>query len=1302
MKKRVIGLFLTICMLVGVLPIGVLAADTQSGKCGANAAWSYDTNTKTLTISGTGAMEDYNYDHLSGDDYKESPWDEYREEIESVIVGNGITKIGNDAFGSYYSDGVCPNLNNVVIGSGVQQIGDGAFAGAEKLESIELQSVTSIGEMALAYTGLESIYIPASVETIMGDGTDFEWTTCFQGCINLQSITVASGNPKYRSEDGVLFAENTLLCYPAGKTDSSYVIPSGTAKIAGEAFRGNNNITAVSVPASVQKIGSDAFMDCISLQKADLAEGITSVASTAFSYTAVNSLVLPSTVINYTSSWFYERMSTTTQTLYFTGKTAPTFDTRGCTTNTIVCYPESATGWDTVQQQDDVKHYIENGWLEFRTGTPPTEPSEPTDELKLVSTSPASGASDVAKNAPLVLTFNEPLSTNPNWLKGSIYIKDYETDVAVLTIDSAKFYSLGGTISGKTMTIPGVFSTLCSSSGEKKYYVSIDPDVITDTTNTAKYAGILDKSLYFRLETALDGIFHYLSSTTGKTEAWNYTYDENWFLDSSTTYSHNLATMSLTMAMAAFDIGGSDRAANIKYLFDQLGFEYTTDSISYPVPTEDTIGYAIGSKMITTDDADFTLVAVAIRGGGYGAEWASNFNVGKDEINHSGFSNAADEVYLGIVTYINQLRQQGCDPANIKIWITGYSRAAATANITAALIDKRISSGQLPFSKNNIFAYCFECPLTTIRDNSSTNIYGNIFNIINYADVVTKVAPQRWNFIRYGIDMFLPSCEQTAFYSDAYNNMRREYDLIMKSRDIENCDSYNLPSFTQTTWHKGFGTFLDNVVDAIASCMGGTRNGYHTVYEQTMMRLFCEGTVEKVVDAIPLIVFRVPQIAVSHPLITDDLIANLTNVAAGHYPELCLAWMQSLSGKSDFVSYSTRHLRVNCPVNVRVYDSSNILVAEVIDNVVQDITESTIAAYIDEDDQIVFILPIDEEYHVEIEATDNGEMTYTISEHNTSSDTEERVVSYQRINIEDGDLLAGTVENLNIVTQANYALNNGSTDFLATVDQSGEEVQNFSVTVSVSGNGSASGGGNYISGEFAKVSAAPTEGEQFLGWYINGALVSTESEYRFLVNATVQLVAQFTSEQNTDAPYYPVAKDASPFKDVSDSAYYYDAVLWAAENGITGGVDDTHFAPNASCTRAQAVTFLWRAAGSPAAKSGTMPFTDVPAGSYYYDAVLWAVENGITKGISDTAFSPDATCSRAQIVTFLWRSQKSPAADGVNSFTDVAADTYYANAVLWAAETGVTSGTTATTFSPNSDCTRAQIVTFLFRCLGGE
>lgn len=173
--------------------------------------------------------------------------------------------------------------------------------------------------------------------------------------------------------------------------------------------------------------------------------------------------------------------------------------------------------------------------------------------------------------------------------------------------------------------------------------------------------------------------------------------------------------------------------------------------------------------------------------------------------------------------------------------------------------------------------------------------------------------------------------------------------------------------------------------------------------------------------------------------------------------------------------------------------------------------------------------------------------------------------------------------------------------------------------------------------------------------------------------------------------------DGSAFADIPNSAYYADAVAWAVENGITTGTSAATFGPNNGCTRAQVMTFLWRAAGCPVPKSTVSPFTDVQSGVYYYEAVLWAVENGITVGTSATKFSPDVTCSRAQIATFLWRSEDQSAVSTVNSFVDVDNSAYYADAVAWAVQNGITLGTSTTTFSPSADCTRAQIVTFLYR-----
>ena len=185
----------------------------------------------------------------------------------------------------------------------------------------------------------------------------------------------------------------------------------------------------------------------------------------------------------------------------------------------------------------------------------------------------------------------------------------------------------------------------------------------------------------------------------------------------------------------------------------------------------------------------------------------------------------------------------------------------------------------------------------------------------------------------------------------------------------------------------------------------------------------------------------------------------------------------------------------------------------------------------------------------------------------------------------------------------------------------------------------------------------------------------------------------------TPAPE-PTPEETVKFSDASTSAYYYDAVKWAVENGVTDGVSATLFAPYEPCTRGQIVTFLWRAAGSPAPKTASS-FADVPASAYYAKAVAWAVENGITNGMTETTFAPDATCTRGQSVTFLYRALKGTASGSAN-FTDVKSDAFYADAVNWAVKNDVTNGTSATTFSPNADCTRAEIVTFLYRAYQGK
>ena len=280
---------------------------------------------------------------------------------------------------------------------------------------------------------------------------------------------------------------------------------------------------------------------------------------------------------------------------------------------------------------------------------------------------------------------------------------------------------------------------------------------------------------------------------------------------------------------------------------------------------------------------------------------------------------------------------------------------------------------------------------------------------------------------------------------------------------------------------------------------------------------------------------------------------------------------------------------------------------------------------------------------------------------------------------------ADTVFDANTTLYARWTEKSEDGEHLITVDQ----VTGGSLEVSA---------GRADEGETVTITAAPDDGYELKKLTVtdsqDGAVRvqnAGEGRYTFVMpGGGVTVSASFVrSGEQTELP----------FTDVDSGAYYYDAVRWAVEQGIASGVTGTAFAPGRGCTRAQLVTFLWRANGSPEPSEKENPFTDVSPDSYYYKAVLWAVEQGITSGVTKTAFAPDRVCTRAQAAVLLWRAEGSPAASGTHDFRDVAEGAYYTDAVAWAVESGVTQGTTSTTFEPGTTCTRAQIMTFLHRAM---
>jgi hypothetical protein len=203
--------------------------------------------------------------------------------------------------------------------------------------------------------------------------------------------------------------------------------------------------------------------------------------------------------------------------------------------------------------------------------------------------------------------------------------------------------------------------------------------------------------------------------------------------------------------------------------------------------------------------------------------------------------------------------------------------------------------------------------------------------------------------------------------------------------------------------------------------------------------------------------------------------------------------------------------------------------------------------------------------------------------------------------------------------------------------------------------------------------------------------------HRYLADRETVVTAKAASSCGVQGQWNTTASRLV-FTDVTPQEFWYDPVLWAVENNVTNGTTTTTFSPTDSCERAQVVTFLWRAEGCPEPTTTVNPFVDVKSDAYYYKAVLWAVENGITNGTGSNTFSPYDVCDRAQAVTFLWRAKGSPEpATATNPFTDVKTGQFYTKAVLWAVENGVTNGTGNNSFSPSETCSRGQIVTFLYR-----
>ncbi len=1039
--KKVISLLMSFVMLFSIISSVNLSAYAEesatSGKCGDNVYWNFNENSKTLTISGTGAMDDYFYKDgpsFGSTPYCTTPWFGYHKNILTVKIETGVTTIGENAFSE------CYGLTSVTIGNSVTIIGERAFNYCSSLTSVTIpNSVTTIGNAAFqSCSSLTSVTIPNSVTTIR----DY----AFFVCRSLTSIDVASGNLNYSSKDGVLFDKNksTLIQYPIGNQRTEYTVPNSVTTIGLSAFQYCSNLTSVTICNSVTTIGSGAFFGCESLTSVTIPNSVTTIGESAFeSCSSLKSVTIGNSVTKIGLSAFGYCSGLTSVTIPNGVISIGGYAFRYCSNLTSVTIPDSVTT-------------IGNWAFEDCSSLKDVYYSGSEEQWKKIS---INGTNDYLLNAEI--HYNSSLPDQPETPENP---------------DSPKLK-------------PQSFK-------------------VVDKTYKDKYG---------------------------------FYYTDDYFKKPATKYNQSLATMSLCLALSTYqDEDKEIYHENVKNLFGKCGFviegaDNTFQQKNYDIKTgTDTIACSFANKKI----GDSTLVAVAVRSGGYGAEWASNLTLGSKG-DHFGFNDASNKVYEYLADYVNSRNITG----KVKFWITGFSRGGATANILAAKLDNTIDSHpKITYSKDDVYAYTFATPAGAVKSNNPhSKKYNNIFNIINFHDLVPLVAPSQtgWSFDRYGITKVLPFSESTsvsAIYEPKMIKYLKGMGYEYKVNNFKGYINFGYGPVVQKNNYDTLGVFNRKFIKSVANQIGGrylyvlnyqnklrnfaSKNGWKIyaglldmdTYKDFFILLYGEGT--------------------WHPHLTATAIKNFDLLTVVHAENAnYLAWMMCMDKNYDpsnheyFTNGDYRVVKVNCPVDVNVYDESNNLVASIINDVPQQIDGSTIISSIDENEQKVVYLPVDGEYRVEVKARENCQTTYSVNEYTGFSSDLSKVVAYQDVDMKKNETLVSNVdsytneeisdeEGTTNGSSVDYNLELNNKELAPEVNATGEEIKNVTYTVNVSydeNQGAASAGGEFTAGDFCLLTATAKEGFAFDGWYIDGKKVSSDASYRFAVKSNVNVEAKFKS-----------------------------------------------------------------------------------------------------------------------------------------------------------------------------------------------
>ena len=698
-------------------------------------------------------------------------------------------------------------------------------------------------------------------------------------------------------------------------------------------------------------------------------------------------------------------------------------------------------------------------------------------------------------------------------------------------------------------------------------------------------------------------------------------YDDAYFLEPSTKYSDSLATMSMCLALSAFASKETEdyarKSENLQDLLMQCGFDedsFTVNRGFLEKPEMDSIGVGAACKRITDENGeDCWLIACAVRGLGYQAEWASNFTMG-GQGEHQGFENAARQVVAFLQDFAQANPQM---EGNVKLWMAGYSRAAATVNLAAAMIDEGAQiSDRFTLGTDSVYAYCFECPQGTLLSLDAENSrYRNIFAVVNPADPVTKVAPtlpaEAFGFDRYGICMYLPCVlyDGRVSFREKREKMLEYYNRLEGTADYQP-QEFQMKKFSVASIWEGNviiddnddawsqEAFLESLISEVAQ-MIGDREEYVQSYQENVREIcrvllgnsnaaavmedfssrirsdaamiagmtatsplfgiepltdlleedliasldncgILDYSREDIRDVLGKLAKLIIDFGMAHPNYVATLAYNIGGIASGHYPEQCLAWLMSFDpnygegNHSDFSDGVYRMIGVNGPCEVIVLDEDGQVAGRIAEGEAQDHTEEQtddifdqVICLVDEDGNMLTILPVRHSYTIQIQGMENGTGDCMIAEMSDQYGIN-RVVSFEELTVREGQTFTLSVPAIDDAElQRIFELKDGSSTVYTLTDEEdriagtqtmlkGSEIALTRYRTRVySANsrfGRVEGGGVNTEGQYEQVKACPFEGCRFTGWYEGEELVSEEETYRFRVEKDRILTAEFEEE----------------------------------------------------------------------------------------------------------------------------------------------------------------------------------------------